>query len=424
MASDTSTTTLTVRRTRNIIDIKPSGIDVNVTVSTERTNFPVVYRQRTWTRTPGFTALKRAGTRLPDNPFSLIKTSLSAGSASFEKPPERTVVGVRKSQYIWAGPPTQASFGTPPPPNYSKLNSKLVAAAQGNQWNVPVVVGELRSTVSMVANAAFSLVHMASALRRGDLEQFARSANAAGGTVKLNRRRLHSFGVQFYKDPANAASSAWLQYSYGWVPLVHDVSNAMNTLMDTAENPDHRTGTVEARIVEKVEERMGTITLYTDPQDSIYVYGKPIILHKTSLKGVWRYEILASDIPGRFGLLNPLSVAWELVPFSFVADWFLPVGDYLNAFDTALRFKHAGGTYGYKLTSLSEHKPSVVSPVNSTHTGFGASGIRVAVQRQPMGSLPSSSLLDARLDPNVGAARAVSAIALLQSTLGLFGPKR
>jgi hypothetical protein len=31
------------------------------------------------------------------------------------------------------------------------------------------------------------------------------------------------------------------------------------------------------------------------------------------------------------GLLNPLSLAWELLPYSFVIDWFLPIGDYLAA---------------------------------------------------------------------------------------------
>jgi hypothetical protein len=29
------------------------------------------------------------------------------------------------------------------------------------------------------------------------------------------------------------------------------------------------------------------------------------------------------------GLLDPASVAWELLPFSFVADWFIPIGSYL-----------------------------------------------------------------------------------------------
>jgi len=32
-------------------------------------------------------------------------------------------------------------------------------------------------------------------------------------------------------------------------------------------------------------------------------------------------------------LNDPLSVAWEVMPWSFVADWFLPIGDYLGAVD-------------------------------------------------------------------------------------------
>jgi len=34
--------------------------------------------------------------------------------------------------------------------------------------------------------------------------------------------------------------------------------------------------------------------------------------------------------PRSLGLYDPLSVAWELVPFSFVADWFIPIGTYLD----------------------------------------------------------------------------------------------
>jgi hypothetical protein len=31
------------------------------------------------------------------------------------------------------------------------------------------------------------------------------------------------------------------------------------------------------------------------------------------------------------GLVNPLEIAWEVVPYSFVVDWFLPVGSYIAA---------------------------------------------------------------------------------------------
>jgi hypothetical protein len=31
------------------------------------------------------------------------------------------------------------------------------------------------------------------------------------------------------------------------------------------------------------------------------------------------------------GFTNPINLLWELLPFSFVADWFLPIGNYLEA---------------------------------------------------------------------------------------------
>lgn len=37
-------------------------------------------------------------------------------------------------------------------------------------------------------------------------------------------------------------------------------------------------------------------------------------------------------LANRLGLVNPAAVAWELVPFSFVVDWFTNFGGYLDGF--------------------------------------------------------------------------------------------
>jgi len=36
------------------------------------------------------------------------------------------------------------------------------------------------------------------------------------------------------------------------------------------------------------------------------------------------------------GLTNPLLIAWELLPFSFVADWFIPLGSYIGNMDATI----------------------------------------------------------------------------------------
>lgn len=51
-----------------------------------------------------------------------------------------------------------------------------------------------------------------------------------------------------------------------------------------------------------------------------------------------------------FGLTNPMETAWELTPWSFVVDWFLPLGEYLSSLtaDSGLIFKT--GTRKIKMT--------------------------------------------------------------------------
>lgn len=47
----------------------------------------------------------------------------------------------------------------------------------------------------------------------------------------------------------------------------------------------------------------------------------------------------AGTIPQLLGLTNPELVAWELVPYSFVADWFIPLGDWMAARALVQRLK-------------------------------------------------------------------------------------
>ena len=46
----------------------------------------------------------------------------------------------------------------------------------------------------------------------------------------------------------------------------------------------------------------------------------------------------------RLGFTNPLSVTWELLPLSFVADWFYPISDYINSLDATLGWDFMGGS--------------------------------------------------------------------------------
>jgi hypothetical protein len=54
----------------------------------------------------------------------------------------------------------------------------------------------------------------------------------------------------------------------------------------------------------------------------------------TRIDGIPSYDMLHNF--AEVGFTNPLEVAWELVPFSFAADWFVPVGSWLSGLDALL----------------------------------------------------------------------------------------
>lgn len=65
------------------------------------------------------------------------------------------------------------------------------------------------------------------------------------------------------------------------------------------------------------------------------------------------------------GLLDPEVVAWELVPFSFVADWALPIGDYLS---NRSFFKGLVGTYVLSVKSERSYRdPSIFGVTFTGH---------------------------------------------------------
>lgn len=45
--------------------------------------------------------------------------------------------------------------------------------------------------------------------------------------------------------------------------------------------------------------------------------------------------------------INPLLTAWELVPYSFVVDWFIPIGDFIGQFGSSVGLKFISGTTAY-----------------------------------------------------------------------------
>ena len=124
----------------------------------------------------------------------------------------------------------------------------------------------------------------------------------------------------------------------------------------------------------------------------------------------------------RWTSLNPVSIAWELTPYSFVVDWFYDLGGYLRNLETGLlyntRFKS-----GYK-SELYLWESDEIAPMGGTHAvGDNSWRIqackqrtrRVQFYRTKLTSYPLPHL--PRLDAKLGSSRLLSAASLLTQKL-------
>lgn len=188
------------------------------------------------------------------------------------------------------------------------LTSRITDMVRGHSFNLGVATAEGGKTVSMVKRTATILTRAALYLRKGNFQKAARTL----GITSTKNGKL----IDPVKLTSKDISNMWLELQYGWKPLLSDVYESAKALEKFSSAP--RTSFVSA-------------TQRWSSQESPWypnVVGYARSGEFTAKVGLYMVETLSE--PRSLGLHDPLTIAWELVPFSFVADWFIPIGPYLN----------------------------------------------------------------------------------------------
>lgn len=211
-----------------------------------------------------------------------------------------------------------------------------------------VAFAELPKTMALLAETSTKVLKAYSLVKKGRYRD-------AASILALPLEEVHKNGHTGYYIPkrildkhgpyGNArrdiyelgAAEAWLQLQYGWLPLLSDIHGVASSFINDWTN-DTPILSVERNLSRESDLPSGGISKLKSDGSSI---------EECSVK---LYYTIAQErvyYLNSLGLLNPLSVAWELVPFSFVLDWFVPIGSILQNFTGFVGLDYLGG---YELT--------------------------------------------------------------------------
>jgi hypothetical protein len=211
----------------------------------------------------------------------------------------------------------------------------------------------------------------------------------------------------------SALANGWCEYTYGWSPLINDIRNVANNIVGFTRNSLVLKASA-TRSLEKTSSVTGSYGNWTGPVRLRYQGFVRVQF------GVRLWTSFDVDL-ARWTSLNPLSVAWELMPYSFVYDWVLDIGSYLRNLETSLIYR---GLFrdGYVSTLERYDASSTVSNTRKL-SGTGNSVTMVSqgaleyctFSRDLLYTMPTPRF--PRVTADLGSSRLLSAAALLRQLI-------
>jgi hypothetical protein len=261
---------------------------------------------------------RRANGEVFMNPFSISKTRRETSRSFFTFGPhpvwgKRTIEGTVAC--MWSVPPSRPAW----------FNTRISDAKQRT----------LAEALAKVASTeVLSLVSVAEAGKTA--RQLSKPFNAALtliDKIATKKMSLVAKGV----SATSAATSAWLEYRFGWKPLLYDIQGIHDSWLQNEQFHSKPVRLVarasDSNIIwDSVQNVSSSVPTGTSGAKMVANYS-----HRAKVSSGVLYELydesLASATARRMGtrLSDVPSTIWELVPFSFVVDRFLDVGTWLNA---------------------------------------------------------------------------------------------
>lgn len=251
----------------------------------------------------------------------------------------------------------------------SACETRVLGQIRDNDWNVGQSIGEIPELIQFIRDLILAIKDAADFFRGGSLKptvQLLRemastrsttkaAEEAASWQARLNKLRMTKGGTLRSKDlgrlfskdqksrmremdkayrrraqalqraryvTGKSAATSWLVYQFALIPLMSDIYNICQFISEgvTAPNGFRAFAEMEDPLT-RPPVKAGVIDMggsFTSKR------GVKVDVHyRVNNPALFNLE--------RYGLTDPLTIAWELVPLSFVVDWFVPVGTFLDS---------------------------------------------------------------------------------------------
>lgn len=281
---------------------------------------------------------------LPGTGWGLKGVNKSCNSPSLYHEVENT------DTMSWICGPSGAEPVVPAQFSESEIQS-LVTEASTSVWNK-------RGRTDANLWETLAEAHKAAALIPAMARSAANVITFGINEARRQGRQKTRVGVQ-YRDTA----SLWLQYRYGLRPIMLDIENVLKNIHNLRRY-----------------ERKTTRALLTDQRSSqqTAIYGPVDGNVRVSYKGSYNHQLrvramsldefsIGAIEEIGFTTKGLVTLPWELIPYSFVVDWFLNVGDYFGSLVPAIGYDHKGGAVTVESIKTATYLPqqTYITPAGS-----------------------------------------------------------
>lgn len=189
----------------------------------------------------------------------------------------------------------------------NRAYEKLRGAA-GEQSGWAENIAQINKTRATIVERSVQLAKFAGALRKGRFGDAARILRTPKPSGVSNRK---------------AASQNFLEWEYGVKPVIHDLQSSMKTLLGEPE---------PTVLYGSAQEYMQYVSTQWSSSSSTYAYTRDVRQGTVTVKSRVNMVITNPNVflANQLGLID-LALPWKLIPFSFVADWFVNVEQCISA---------------------------------------------------------------------------------------------